>query len=106
MILPAGSMGGSLGEFFQDEKGRPTVNLIVKGSLSDPNVGLDKKSTGQQAIKALKGNLGQSLFKTLGLPMGGGSSPTPSPPSNNAPPPAEDQTKQQVEDLLKGLFKH
>jgi hypothetical protein len=121
--LAAGLVGGSVGAILQDEQGRATLNFQVKGTVAEPNAGLDMAATGKQTINAIKQGVGSSLLKRLGFALPASpptNQPAPSVPSDqSAPPaassteqPAQDQTQtkqekqiQELQNVFKGLFK-
>jgi hypothetical protein len=66
--LPPGALGGSLGEWLQDENGRPTLDVSIKGPLTGkPDV---KPIMGNAAANAAKG----LLKKYISGPTGGANS--------------------------------
>jgi len=115
MKLAAGSLGGSAGEWFSGDDGRPTIEATITGPLSDPKVAVDVskavKRAGEQYLK-------KGLEKFLGLPSnkpdqpapGGGEAPadgTTAPqaaPSEERPKPAQKAVQEGLKTLDK-LFK-
>ncbi|MBI4396705.1 MAG: hypothetical protein HY548_06395, partial [Elusimicrobia bacterium] len=51
--LPAGAVGGSFGDYFADEDGRPTVEAAIKGPLSDPTITPDLSRAAKKATEDL-----------------------------------------------------
>jgi len=71
----AGLVGGTVGDLLQDEQGRPTVNMTVKGTVSDPKSSVDTAAVKKQAVEKIKEKL------------------------------ADPEVQQKIQDLFKGIFK-
>jgi hypothetical protein len=75
MKFAAGLVGGTLGEFLQDDQGRPTVNMTVKGTVDDPKTSVDTAAVQKKAVEKIKEKLG------------------------------DEKVQEQLKGLLKGIFK-
>lgn len=101
--LAKGSVGGSVGDWFTDDDGRPTIEIALKGLISDPSITVDISKAAKRAGEQL-------LKKYLG---GGSSSPQPGTTGDtaNPPPPApaekspQEQLKEEASKALKNLFR-
>lgn len=71
--LPAGSLGGSLGDWTSGPDGRPTLTAKITGPLTDPKISVDLSQAAKNAAKDL---LQKSLekYRTPGASDNGGSS--------------------------------
>ncbi|MGQ0644111.1 MAG: DUF748 domain-containing protein [Elusimicrobiota bacterium] len=53
--LPKDSVGGSVGDWFSDDDGRPTLDAVIQGPLADPSIKVDAgraaKRAGEQLLK-------------------------------------------------------
>jgi len=58
MKLKAGLIGGTIGEAFQDAQGQTTLDMIVKGTVDDPQVTSTLKDTGKKVLNVVKEKLG------------------------------------------------
>jgi hypothetical protein len=91
--LPPGALGGSLGQYLQDENGRPTIEVTIKGPLTGkPDV---KPVVGKAATNAAKG----LLQKYIGTPGANSGSNSSGGQQQNSPSP----TQQLQKALGKGL---
>ena len=81
--LAKGAIGGTVGQIFQDDQGRPTFKFNVTGTADKPDVKFDLQEAGQKAVK----QLGQELLK--GVTGNGNAS----------------QNLEQIGNNLKNLFK-
>lgn len=52
--LAAGLVGGTAGEWLQDEDGRVTMPLTIKGTISDPKISMDARSTGKKILESIQ----------------------------------------------------
>ncbi|MBI3292576.1 MAG: hypothetical protein HYZ73_07190, partial [Elusimicrobia bacterium] len=112
--LPTGTVLSALTQFVTDSEGRPTLPLIVKGSLSSPSVRPDVKTVTTGVVQGV----GRELLKRVGL---GGTSEAPTSREGRSSPsgsqtqaqPSQPQPAQQPQnpveelgrELLKGIFK-
>lgn len=65
MMKLAQGAGGGLGQFLQDQNGRPTINFSVTGSVANPHTKVDMQDVGKKALQQVGQQLGQQLLKGL-----------------------------------------
>lgn len=113
--LPPGSVAGSVGQFTTDSDGRPTLPLLVKGSLTSPSVRPDVKAVTTGVVQGV----GRELLKRIGVggtsqgqetaapAEGAGSQATGQPQGQSSQPPAQQPSSVEElgRELLKGIFK-
>jgi AsmA protein len=94
--------GGVL-SYLADKDGWTRIPLLLKGSFSSPNFGLDPKGVKEQASKALTEELGQQIDKLFkrSAPAAQGSDQQ---PAESESPPAEDPSRKLLQDSLQKLF--
>lgn len=73
--LAAGMVGGTVGQILEDDQGRASLDMTVKGTVGTPSVSIELKDVGKKAVNVLKEKL-------------------------NTP-----ENKEKLDKLLKGLFK-
>ncbi len=59
----SGLIGGSVGEILNDEQGRATLNMTIKGTVGEPDVKVDTTEIKKKAIETLKEKYGDDLKK-------------------------------------------
>jgi AsmA protein len=94
--------GGVL-SYLADKDGWTRIPLLLKGSFSSPNFGLDPKGVKEQASKALTEELGQQIDK-LFKRSAPASQDTDQQPAENKSTPAEDPSRKLLQDSLQKLF--
>lgn len=111
--LPAGTVLSAVSQFSSDNDGRPTLPLIVKGSLTSPSVRPDVKSVTTGVVQGV----GRELLKRIGVvgpsegtpsQAGVGSSTgsqTQTQPSQVPPAQQPNPVEELGRELLKGIFK-